>query len=137
LVNAYVAFGLISFPRPLSFNSSSFQLHISTTSNRALFVSLVFPLISIIVSNTFMNTFLSVCITSILWRKSLVFQYGNLQNILCFFQLCFIPYLGIFSSCNSMHSGNCATLFQISRLDKCGGGGNSQQTSSWMPFHPF
>ena len=57
--------------------------------------------------------------SSILWRKSWVFQYGNLQNILCLFQLCLIPYSGIFCcSCNSVQTGKCATLYQMSRLDK-------------------
>lgn len=53
-----------------------------------------------------------MCITSGFCRK-LSFQCGNSQNMLCFIQLCLIPYPGSLEGGASVTLGNWETLSQI------------------------
>jgi len=50
-------------------------------------LSFVFPYTSMTVLKMFSNTFFSMCMTSKLWRRRLVFQLGSSQKILRFTQL--------------------------------------------------
>jgi len=75
---------------------------ISCKSSRAARLSFVFPFMSKIVPSMLSMTFLSMCMTSRLYRSKLSFQYDSLKKILFFFHT---------TSSNLLHSSSAYSVY--------------------------